>query len=261
MLTCLSERIIIGKKNKETRKTFASRASICGRRSTENLETTEVAEQSIARQSSKVTRPLADCQTTFSWRFNQNGKMLRKVAERSRDSRRMVTRLSAESQTILCRRISKNGKFKKNCWMVTRQWLEVTRSSTDSQTTLFWRYSKNSKILKKVAVRSRNSRRRSRDRRLAVKQPYFDVTAKTEKFWKSRWTVTRQSSEVTQSSTDCQLFLDVSTKMTKFWKKSLNGHATVVGRSRNRRLTVRHFQCCCYLTGWIQHQHACNSVV
>ena len=75
-----------------------------------------------------------------------------------------------------------------------------------------------------------------------------------------------------------------------FLKKSLNGHATVVGghatvgrlsnnvfgrfkhlrnflkkvtersrdsgrRSRDRRSTVGHHWCCCYLTGWILHQH------
>ena len=50
-------------------------------------------------------------------------------------------------------------------------------------------------FLKKVAERSRDSGRRSRDRRPTVKQR----------------------------------FLDVSCDLGKFWKKSLNGHATVVG--------------------------------
>ena len=49
-------------------------------------------------------------------------------------------------------------------------------------------------------------------------------------FEKSRWTVTRQWSEVTRLSTDCQTtFLDISSNWEKFWKKPLNGHATVVG--------------------------------
>ena len=38
------------------------------------------------REWSEVTRPTADCQTTFFGRFKQFGKILKKVAERSRDS-------------------------------------------------------------------------------------------------------------------------------------------------------------------------------
>ena len=42
--------------------------------------------------------------------------------------------------------------------------------------------------------------------------------------------VTRQWTEVTRTSTDCQTtFLDVWSNLEKFWKKSLNGQATVVG--------------------------------
>ena len=49
-------------------------------------------------------------------------------------------------------------------------------------------------------------------------------------FEKSRWTVTRQWSEVIWPSADCQtMFLDVSSNWKIFWKKSLSGHATVVG--------------------------------
>ena len=47
---------------------------------------------------------------------------------------------------------------------------------------------------------------------------------------KSRWTVTRQWSEVTRPSADCRTSsFDVSNKLEIFSKKSLNGHATVVG--------------------------------
>ena len=46
-------------------------------------------------------------------------------------------------------------------------------------------------------------------------------------FEKSRWTVTRQ--QPTRRLTVTQRFLDVSSSLGKFWKKSLNGHATVVG--------------------------------
>ena len=40
------------------------------------------------REWSEVTRPTADCQTTFFRRFKQFGKILKKVAERSRVSGR-----------------------------------------------------------------------------------------------------------------------------------------------------------------------------
>ena len=72
---------------------------------------------------------------------------------------------------------------------------EVRRPSADCQSTFFGRFKRFGKILKKNAERSRDSGRRSRDRRLTVKQR----------------------------------FLDVSSNLGKFWKKSLNGHATVVG--------------------------------
>ena len=111
------------------------------------------------------------------------------------------------------------------------------------------------------------SGRRSRDQRPTVKQRFFDVSSNLGKFWKkslnghatvvgghatvgrlsnnvfwtfqaiwenfekSRWTVTRQWSEVTRPSADCQTtFFRRFKQLGKiFWKKSLNGHATVVG--------------------------------
>ena len=159
--------------------------------------------------------------------------------------------------------------FEKSRWTVTRQWSEVTRPSADCQTTFFRRFKRFGKILKKVAERSRDSGRRSRDRRPTVKQRFLDVSSDLGKFWKSRWTVTRQWSEVTRPSADCQAtffgrfrrfkqwekflkkvaersrdngrrsrdrrptvkqrFLDVSSNNKSFRKKSLNGNATVVG--------------------------------
>ena len=56
----------------------------------------------VIRQWSKVTRPSADCQTTFFRRFKQFGKIL-----------------------------------KKSPWTVTREWSEVTRPSADCQTAFF----------------------------------------------------------------------------------------------------------------------------
>ena len=265
-------------------------------------ENFEKSRWTVTRQWSEVTRPSADCQTTFFGRFKQFGKILKKVAERSRDSgRRSRDRRPTVKQRFLdvssnlgkfwkkslnghatvvgghatVGRLSNNvfwtfqairENFEKSRWTVTRQWSEVTRPSADCQTTFFGRFKQFGKILKKVAERSRDSGRRSRDRRPTVKQRFLDVSSNLGKFWKkslnghatvvgghatvgrlsnnvfwtfqairnffekSRWTVTRQWSEVTRPSADCQTtFLDVSSNLGKFWKKSLNGHATVVG--------------------------------
>ena len=67
--------------------------------------------------------------------------------------------------------------FEKSRWTVTRQWSEVTRPSADCQTTLFRRFKQLEIFLKKVAERSRDSGRRSRDRRPTVKQRFLDVSS------------------------------------------------------------------------------------
>ena len=69
----------------------------------------------VTRHWSEVTRPSADCQTTFSGRFKRFGKILKK---------------------------SLNG----HATMV-----EVTRPSADCQTTFFGRFKQFAKFLKKVA--------------------------------------------------------------------------------------------------------------
>ena len=89
--------------------------------------------------------------------------------------------------------------------------VEVTRPSADCQTTFFGRFKQLEKNLKKVAGRSRDSGRRSRDRRPTVKQRFSTFQAIWENFEKSRWTVTRQwlrSRE--RRPTVKQRFLDVS---------------------------------------------------
>ena len=96
----------------------------------------------VTQQWSEVTRPSADCQTTFFRSFKQFGKILRKSR-----------------------------------WTVTRQWSEVTRPSADCQTTCFGRFKRFGRILKKVAERSRDSGRRSRDPRPTVKQRFLDVSS------------------------------------------------------------------------------------
>ena len=90
----------------------------------------------------EVTRPSADCQTTFFERSKQFGKILKKVAERSRDSGRK----SRDRRTT-----------------VKQRFLDV---SCNYKT-----------FLKKVAERSRDSGRRSRDCRPTVKQRFFDVSS------------------------------------------------------------------------------------
>ena len=149
----------------------------------------------VTRQWSEVTRLSADCQTTFFRRFKQLEIFLKKVAERSRDSgRRSRDRRPTVKQRFLDVPIDL-GKFWKKSLNGHATVVEVTRPSADCQTTFFERFKQFGKILKKVAERSRDSGRRSRDRRTAVKQR----------------------------------FLDVSCNYKIFWKKSLNGHATVVG--------------------------------
>ena len=129
----------------------------------------------LTRQWSEVTRPSTDCRTSFFRRFKQFGKILKKVADRSRDSgHATVGRLS---NNVFSTFQTNRRNFEKSCWTVTRQWSEVTRLSADCQTTFFRRFKHFGKFLKKVAERSRGSGRRSRDRRLTVKQRFLTCQA------------------------------------------------------------------------------------
>ena len=130
--------------------------------------------------------------------------------------------------------------FEKSRWTVTRQWSEVTRPSDDCQKTFICRFKQFGNLKKKVNERSRDSGRRSQDRWMTVKQRFFHVSSNSEDFWKkslnghatvvggqatidrlsnnvfstfqairrnfekSRWTVTRQWSEVRRPLADCQ---------------------------------------------------------
>ena len=167
----------------------------------------------VTRQWSEVTRLSADCQTTIFRRFKQLEIFLKKVAEQSRDSgRRSRDRRPTVKQRFFdvsndlgkFRKKSLNGHatvvgghatvgrlsnnvfwafqairkfFEKSHWTVTRQWSEVTWPSADCQTTFFRRFKQLGEILKKVSERSRDSGRRSRDRRLTVKQRFLDVSS------------------------------------------------------------------------------------
>ena len=131
----------------------------------------------VTQQWSEVTRPSADCQTTFFGRFKQFGKILKKKSLNGHATvvggHATIGRLS-NNVFWTFQAIWEN--FEKSRWTVTRQWSEVTRPSADCQTTFFLTFQ---------AIRK-----------------FFE---------KSRWTVTRQWSEVTRPSADCQAtFLDVS---------------------------------------------------
>ena len=220
----------------------------------------------VTRQWSEVTRPSDDCQTTFFGRFKRFGKISKKVAERPRDSVWGHATVGRLSNNVFWTFRAIRKIFEKSRWTVTRQWSEVTRPSADCQTTFFGRFKRFGKILKKVAERSRDSGWGHATVGRLSNNDFSTFQAIRNFFEKSRLTVTRQWSEVTRPSADCQTtfldvssdlgnilikvaersrdsgrrlrdrrptvkqrFLDVSSDLGKFWKKSLNGHATVVG--------------------------------
>ena len=212
-----------------------------------------------------VTRPSADCRTTFFRRFKQFGKILKKSCWTVTRQWSEVTRPLDDCQTTFLDVSSNSENFWKKSLKVTRQWSEVTRPLDDCQTTFFRRFKQFGKILKKVTEghatvvgghatvgwlsnnvfltfqairknfekshwRSRDSGRRSRDRWMTVKQRFLTFQA----FGNFLKKVTERSRDSGRRSRDRrptvkQRFLDVSSNSKIFWKKSLNGHATVVG--------------------------------
>ena len=197
----------------------------------------------VTRQWSEVTRLSADCQTTFFRRFKQFGNFSKKVAERSRGRgggvKATVGRLS---NNVFSTVQPFRRNFEKSRWTVTRQWSEVTRLSADCQTTFFGRFKQFEIFLRKVTERSRDSGRRSRDRRPTVKQRFFGRFKQFEIFFeKCPWTVTRQWSEVTRPSADCQTTFFGRFKQFEIFLKKVTERSRDSGRrSRDRRLTVKH---------------------
>ena len=124
----------------------------------------------VTRQWLEVTRPSADCQTTFLGRFKQLGKIFKKVIEQSRDSGRRSRDRWPTVKNVSSTFHAIRKFFEKSRWTVTRHWSEVSRPSADCQTTFYGRFKHFGKILKKVSGRSRDSGRRSRGRRLTVKR-------------------------------------------------------------------------------------------
>ena len=143
-----------------------------------------------------------------------------KVAERSRDSgwgHAIVGRLS---NNVFWTFQAIRKFFEKSRWTVTRQWSEVTRPSADCQTSFFRRFEQFEKISKKVAERSRDSGRRSRDRRPTVKKRFLDVSSDLGKFWKMSLNGHATMVEVTRPSADCQTtFFERFKQLEKFLKK------------------------------------------
>ena len=219
----------------------------------------------VTRQWSEVTRLSADCQTTFFGRSNRFGKILKKVAERSRDSGWGHATVGGLSNNVFWTFQAIWENFEKIRWTVTRQWSEVTRPSADCQTTFFGRSNRFGKILKKVAERSRDSGWGHATVGGLSNNVFWTFQA-IRKFWKNSLnghatvvgghaTIGRLSNnvfrrfkqlerilkKVAERSRDSgrrsrdrrltvkQRFFDVSRNLGKFWKKSLNGHATVVG--------------------------------
>ena len=94
----------------------------------------------VTRQSSEVTRPSADCQTTFLGRFKQFGNIQRKS---------LIGHATVVGGHATVGRLSKNvfwtfrairKSFLKSRLTVTRQSSEVTRPSADCQTKFFGRF-------------------------------------------------------------------------------------------------------------------------
>ena len=173
----------------------------------------------VTRQWSEVTRPSADCQTTFFGRFKQLGKILKKVAERSRDSGRR----SRDRRTVKRRQATFFGRFKRFAIRFWKKSLNGHATVVGGHATVgrlsnnvFWTFQAIWENFEKSRWTVTRQWLRSRDRRPTVKQRFLDAerfsgrrsicqtTKRFKQFEKSRWTVTRQWSEVTRPSADCQ---------------------------------------------------------
>ena len=147
----------------------------------------------------EVTRPSADCQTTFFGRFKQLENFRKKS-------------LNGQVTVVGCHVTV--GRLSNNVFRTFQAiWEIFFKKSLNGHVTVvggpatvgllsnnvFGRFKQFERILNKVAERSLNSGRRSRDRRPTVKQRFFGRFKQLE------------------------IFL----------KKSLNGHATVVGGHAN----------------------------
>ena len=220
----------------------------------------------VTRQWSAVTRPSTDYQKKFFGRF-ERFEFYFKVTQRSLDSRRRsCDRRPTVKQRFLdvssnleffwkkllnghatvvgghatVGRLSDNdfwtfqaiwNFFEKSHWTVTRQWSAVRRPSADCLTTFFGRFKQFGIFLRKVTERSRDSGRRSRDHRPTVRKRFLDVSSNLEIFRKKSLNghATVVGGHATVGRLSNNVFFYVSSNLKFFWRKSLNGHATVVG--------------------------------
>ena len=119
-----------------------------------------------------------------------------------------------------------------------REWSEVTRLSADCQTTIFRRFKQLEIFLKKVAERSRDNGRSSRDRRPTVK---LDVSSDLGKILKK---VAERSRDSGRRSRDCrptvkQRFWTFQAIRNFFLKKVAERSRDSGRRSRDCRPTVQ----------------------
>ena len=143
------------------------------------------------------------------WIFKKNERYIREAAyveavrkKTRKQSSRTITRPCADFQTSFFPTFQAIKKFfEKGRWMVTRQWLEVTRPSADCQKTFFRRFKQLEEFLKKVTERSRNSGRRSRDRRRLSNNVFWTFRAIRRIFEK----VTELSRDSSRRSRDRRL--------------------------------------------------------
>ena len=195
------------------------------------------------QQWSGVTWPSADCQTTFYERFKKFRKFWKKVTEWSRDSG--------------WRSRDRRPTVKQRFFDVSSHYKNFVKKSLNSHATLvgghatfirllnnvFLTFQAIWKHFEKITERSRDSGRRSHNRRPTVKPRLSTFQAIWEHFEKIRWTVMRQWLEVTRPSADCQttfLFLNVFQAIRKFLKKFSERSRDSGWRSRDRRSTVGH---------------------
>ena len=165
----------------------------------------------VTRQWSEVTRPLDDCQTTFFVCFKRFGKNFEKSYWRSRDSGR---RSCDRCVTVKQRFFDVSSNSKKFLKKVPEGHAAVVGGHATVgwlSNNVFLTFQAIRKNFEKSHWRSRDSGRRSRDLWMTVKNRFLDVSSNSEKFRKKSLKVTRQWSEVTRPSDDCQTtFLDVS---------------------------------------------------
>ena len=119
------------------------------------------------------------------------------------------------------------GSRTKQTWKQSSR--TVARPSAECQTTFFGRFKQFETFLKKVPERSRDSGRRSRNRRPTVKQRFWMFQATRNFFEKSHGHATVVGGHATVDRLSNNVFWTFQAIREIFWKKSLSGHATVVG--------------------------------